>query len=175
MKKLLLPFFCIGTIAMVMVMNKTGAALKTSSTPLGILDLEFAYNAAKTTSIINTWELTKNIEVAKINTYWDFLFIFCYAGLLFVACKKIAVNIKGNVAKAGNAIAKGALFAGFFDVLDNAGMLLTLNNQGSETVAFLTTFFSVIKWGLVIIAVLYLLTGLLVLSYRKITSHHPSP
>ena len=168
MKKLLLPFFFIGTIAMVLVMNKTGATLKTLSTPLGIIDLEFAYNAAKTISIINTWEQTNNITVAKINTYWDFLFIFFYAGLLFVACKKIAFNIKGYVAKAGNTIAKGAILAGFFDVLENAGMLLTLNNQGSETIAFLTTFSSVIKWGLVIIAILYSLTGLLVLAYRKI-------
>lgn len=168
MKKLLLPFFCIGTIAMLLVMNKTGATLKTSSTPLGILDLEFAYNAAKTTSIINTWEQTNNITVAKINTYWDFLFIFFYAGFLFFACKKIATNTKGYVAKAGSLLAKGAILAGFFDVLENAGMLITLSNQGSETIAFLTTFFSVIKWGLVIIAILYSLTGLLVLAYRKI-------
>ena len=175
MKKLLLPFFLIGTIAMVMVMNKTGASLKTESTPMGILDLEFAYTATKTSNIITTWKQTENIHVAIANTYWDFLFIFFYSGFLFLACKKIAANIKGQVAKAGKIIAKGAIFAGFFDVLENTGMLLTLNNDGSETIAFLTTFFSVIKWGLVIIAVLYLLTGLLVLSYRKITSHHPSP
>ena len=171
MKKLLLPFFFLGSIAMMVVMLKTSASLKTDATPMGIIDLEFAYNTTKTSAIINAWAPTNeldNISVAKVNTYWDFLFLFFYAGFLFMACKKIAANIKGPVAKAGNIIAKAALLAGFLDVLENAGMLLTLNNQGSSTVAFCTTFISIIKWGLALIAVLYVLTGLLVLTYRRI-------
>jgi len=170
MKKLLLPFFFIGTIAMMVVMAKTGATLKTPATPMGILDLEFAYNTAKTSIIINAWAPTAgldNIAVAKANTYWDFLFLFFYAGFLFMACKKIALKIKGPVSKAGNLIAKGALLAGFLDILENVGMLLTLSNQGSATIAFATTFVSVIKWGLAIIAVLYVLTGVLALAFRR--------
>ena len=85
-----------------------------------------------------------------------------------MACKKIAANIKGPVAKAGSIIAKSALLAGFLDIIENAGMLLTLNNNGSSAIAFCTTFISIIKWGLAIIAVLYVLTGLLVLAYRRI-------
>lgn len=170
MQKLLFPFFLIGTIAMMVVMAKTGATLKTDAAPMGILDLEFAYSPNKTTPIINSWIQTDNISAAKVNTYWDFLFLFFYAGFLFLACKKIATNINGPAAKAGNLIAKAAILAGFLDVFENAGMLLTLNNQGSSAIAFATTFFSVIKWGLVIIAVLYVLTGLLVLAYRKIKS-----
>lgn len=170
MQKLLFPFFLIGTITMMVVMAKTGATLKTDAAPMGILDLEFAYSPNKTTPIINSWIQTDNISAAKTNTYWDFLFLFFYAGFLFLACKKIAAAIKGSVAKAGNHIAKAAILAGFLDVLENAGMLLTLNNQGSSAIAFATTFFSVIKWGLAVIAVLYVLTGLLVLAYRKIKS-----
>jgi hypothetical protein len=171
MKKLLLPFFFIGCMAMIVVMTKTGAMLNTPEAPHGVLNLEFAYNTAKTAPIINSWASinhTDLISAAKINTYWDFLFLFFYAGFLFLACKKIASNANGPVAKAGILIAKGALLAGFLDVLENAGMLLTLNNKGSSTVAFFTTFFSVIKWGLAIIAVLYVLTGILVWVYRKI-------
>jgi hypothetical protein len=171
MKKILLPFFFIGSMAMIVVMTKTGASLKTPAAPMGILDLEFAYNTSKTTPILNSWAPTvntDNIAAAKINTYWDFLFLFFYSGFLFLACKKIAAVIKGPVAKAGNFIAKGALLAGFLDMIENAGMLLTLNGQGSSTVAFCTTCISVIKWGLALIAVLYVLTGLLVLAYRRI-------
>ncbi len=168
MRKLLLPFFFIGTIVMMIVMAKTGATLKTPAARMGIFDLEFAYNTSKTTPIINAWVQTNNIAAAKINTYWDFLFLFFYAGFLFLACKKIATNNIGPVAKAGNLIAKGALLAGLLDVVENAGMLLTLDNQGSPTIAFCTTFVSIVKWLLAIIAVLYLLTGLLVFVYRKI-------
>jgi hypothetical protein len=170
MKKLLLPFFLIGTIALMVVMAKTGAVLKTPEAPNGILNLEFAYNTAKTTPIINSWASISHTDViaaAKINTYWDFVFLFFYAGFLFLACKKIAANTKGAFAKAGNLLAKGALWAGFLDIIENAGMLLTLNNQGSSTIALYTTVISIIKWMLALVAVLYVLTGLLALAFRK--------
>ena len=171
MKKLLLPFFFICNIAMMVVMNKTGATLKTAATPHGIINLEFAYNNVKTNAIINAWAPINeidNIAVAKINTWFDFLFICAYAFFFFFACTKIAGNIKGTLSKVGNNIAKAALLAGFFDVLENAGMLLTLNGYVNSSVAFLTTFFSVLKWGLVLLVVLYLLIALLVLAYQKL-------
>jgi len=149
MKKLLLPFFLTGTIAMMYVMAQTGAVLKTPEAPMGILNLEFAYSEAKTNPIINSWEVISGADVitaAKNNTYWDFLFLFFYAGFLFLACNKLAANLPGLAGITGKLVAKCALMAGFFDILENGGMLLTLNEQGSSAVAFCTTFFSVIKW-----------------------------
>jgi len=168
MKKYTIPFFLLGSVVMIYVMAKTGAPLKTPATLHGILDLEFAYNAEKTTVVINAWASLDNIVAAKLNTWLDFLFLFFYAGFLFIACKKIAANSTGPVASAGNIIAKAALGAGFLDILENAGMLITLNGYPSSAVSFCTTFISIIKWGLAIIAVIYVLTGLLVLGYRKI-------
>jgi len=155
---------------MMLVMAKTGSTLKTPATPMGILDLEFAYNLSKAQTVLNTWAPTSqldNIAVAKNNTWWDFVFLFFYAGFLFLACKKIAGNYDGPVAAAGNIIAKAAILAGILDVFENIGMLITLQGNTSTAIAFGTTFVSVIKWGLPLIAVLYLLTGLLVLGYRK--------
>lgn len=171
MKKLLLPFFFIGTVATMLVMMKTGAPLKTTVTPLGILNLEFAYNNAQVTGIINAWHEPSHphkILIAIYNTCWDFLFLFFYAGFLFLACKKIAGNLKGPASKAGNLIACGAILAGILDILENTGMLLSLHGHTSNTIAFLTVFCSVIKWGLAIIALLYVLTGLLQWVYQKI-------
>lgn len=171
MKKLLLPVFFIGTIAMIVVMGKTGATLKTPATPHGILDLEFAYNTAKTSAVINAWLPANgldNITAAKTNTYFDFVFLFFYSIFLFLACKRIAQTMNGPVAKAGNIIAPGALLAGFLDVLENTGMLISLGGNSSGTISFLTSFFSVIKWALALIAVLYLLTGLLALTWQKV-------
>jgi hypothetical protein len=170
MKKLLLPFFFIGSMAMIVVMTKTGAILKTPAAPMGILNLEFAYNTTKTTPIINSWASINHADVitaAKINTYWDFLFLFFYAGFLFLACKKIAAKTTGSFSRAGKLIAKGALWAGFLDIIENTGMLLTISNQGSSTIALCTTIVSVIKWALALVAVLYLLTGLLALAFHK--------
>ncbi len=171
MKKRLLPLFFIGTIVMIVVMAKTGATLKTAATPHGILDLEFAYDTAKTSVVLNAWAPATdldNIAAAKTNTYFDFLFLFFYSIFLFLACRRIAQNVKGPVGKAGNAIATGAMLAGLLDILENMGMLIALGGHISGTIAFLTTFFSVLKWALAIIAVLYVLTGLLALGWQRI-------
>jgi hypothetical protein len=168
MKKYTIPFFLLGSLVMIYVMAKTGAPLKTASTPLGILDLEFAYNTAKTSSVINAWATSDNIAAAKLNTWLDFLFLFFYSFFLFFASKRIAGTFQGVVAKTGQLVAKGALAAGFLDILENMGMLIALNSHISGSIAFCTTFFSVIKWGLAIIAVLYVITGTLALAYRKI-------
>lgn len=167
MKKYTIPFFLLGSLLMVYVMTKTGAPLKTAATPLGILDLEFAYNSSKVTTVIDAWTSSNNITTAKNNTWLDFIFLFFYSLFLFFACKKIARAFNGTVTKAGNMVAQGALVAGFLDILENTGMLLSLHGHTSGFFAFCTTFFSIIKWGLAIIAVLYVLTGALVLAYRK--------
>jgi hypothetical protein len=168
MKKYTIPFFLLGSVVMIYVMAKTGAPLKTPATLHGILDLEFAYNAEKTTVVINAWASLDNIVAAKLNTWLDFLFLFFYSLFLFFACKKIAGTFHGMVAKSGQLIAKGALVAGFLDILENMGMLIALNGHISGSIALCTTFVSVIKWVLAIMALLYVLTGVITLGYRII-------
>lgn len=171
MKKILLPAFVLGTLVMMFIMAQTGALLKTPASPHGIVSLEFAYNTTKTNSIIHAWapmETTDKIAAAKVNTYIDFLFLFFYVGFLFLSCKAIAAKLGNGFAKAGNIIANATLVAGFADVMENTGILFSLNKLISPTVSFCTVFFSVIKWVLALIAVLYILAGLLLLAYRKI-------
>ena len=48
-------FIIAGTLIMIYVMAVSGKSLKTAETPLGILNLEFAYNKAKTDVIMNAW------------------------------------------------------------------------------------------------------------------------
>ena len=147
---------------MIYVMAKTGAPLKTIATPHGILDLEFAYDTAKTNTVINAWSVKDPADIivaAKINTWLDFIFLFFYSIFLFLAAKKLSVSFGGGFGKAGKIVAKGALLAGILDVFENAGMLTTLSGHGSGAISFITASCSVIKWILAIIAVLYVLTG----------------
>jgi hypothetical protein len=170
MKKILIPLFLLGTAFMMYIMTETSALLKTPATRFGIINLELASDTIKTTAIIKAWSPTTGsdkIEIAKINTYWDLLFLFFYAGLLYLLCSFIAANTVGIISKAGYLIANAAILAGIADVMENTGMLFSLNGLISPMVSFCTAFFSVIKWSLVVIAVLYIITGLLVLVYRK--------
>jgi hypothetical protein len=162
MKKYSILFFLVGSLVMVYVMTSTGASLKTTNTPRGILDLEFAYNTTKTNIVLTAWAPNSsidNIAAAKFNTWLDYIFLFFYSIFLFLASKSISKSFAGAFGKAGKLIAKGALIAGCLDVLENTGMLLTLSGRGSGTVAFCTSFCSIIKWGLALLAVLYVIMG----------------
>ena len=63
--------------------------------------------------------------------------------VFFLACRKIAATIHRPVTVWGNRIAAGALFAGFLDILENAGMLVSPGGSVSDGVALFTTVVSV--------------------------------
>ena len=160
MRKYFFSIIAVGSLVMVMVMSKTGATLKTPATPLGILNLEFAYNGAKAEIVLNAWqpnEKYNNIEVAESNTWLDFIFLFFYSLFLYKACKILSGTYNGNLQKTGLLLANGALMAGFLDILENAGMLFTLQGNINNSILLLTTIVSIIKWILALAAVAYLL------------------
>lgn len=163
MKKYLLLFLLIGNLVMIVVMTKTGASLKTPATPKGILDLEFAYDTSKAAIVTTAWA-GDNIAAAKINTYLDFIFLLFYSLFLFFTSDKIARITKSN---AGKLIANGALYAGILDIVENAGMLMTLSGSTSGTTAFLTSACSVIKWILALLAAVYCLGGFIYIITQK--------
>ena len=147
---------------MMVVMAKTGATLKTAATPKGILDLEFAWNATKTTNVVLAWTgiiPADNVLAAMVNTWLDFIFLFFYSLFLNKTCRMIAVKFTGFFSAAGRLVATGALVAGLLDVLENIGMLTSLNGHISNTVSLLTVVFSITKWTLALAAVLYILVA----------------
>ena len=170
-KKILIPLFLLGTACMMYIMSQTSALLKTPQTKMGIIDLELAHTSAKTNAIIAAWAPaagTDRIDLARINTYWDLLFLFFYAGLLYLLCQFVSENTPGAMSRAGRLIASAAIIAGIADIMENTGMLFSLSGQVSALISFCTATFSVIKWSLVVIALLYALVGLPVVAYRKV-------
>ena len=173
MQKYSIIAFLIGSLTMAVIVTISGESLKTKDTPMGVLNLEFAYNSAKTTTVLNAWApnaSVDNIEVAKHNTWLDFIFLFFYSIFLFLASKAISRLFGGSFGRAGKLIARGALIAGLLDILENTGMLITLSGSGSDTIALFTTICSVAKWLLALVAVLYVLmagVGLLRARFKR--------
>ncbi len=162
MKYKRLLFFLIGMIGMIFIMNDTRRSLKYTKdiTPNGIVDLELAYDTAKTAAIIDAWKNTiierkSNIEKARINTYWDFLFIFFYSAFLFLMCRWIAPMYKQPVKKIGIFLASACLFAGLLDVFENMGMLQTLEGRSSGGITLFTAIFASIKFIILLLAAVY--------------------
>ena len=166
-----------GTLLMTAVMTIHGASLKTPGTPKGILNLEFAYNTAQASSVLNAWAVTNttnNVFQAKMNTWLDFIYLFFYSLFFFHACQLLASSFSGIIRITGNLLAKGALIAGLLDILENTGMLLTLNGHLSEYTTLLTFIFSISKWTLVIAAIMYVALMGSLLVRRKIWKVSPN-
>lgn len=166
-----------GTLLMTVVMTIHGASLKTPGTAKGILNLEFAYNTAQASSVLNAWAVTNttnNVFQAKMNTWLDFIYLFFYSQFFFHACQLLASSFNGSIQITGSLLAKGALIAGMLDILENTGMLLTLNGHLSQYTTLLTFIFSISKWILVIAAILYVVMMESVLISRKIWKVSPN-
>jgi hypothetical protein len=162
MKNSVLFILLLGTLAMAWVMSDTGKPLVTAFTPHGIVDLELAYNTEKTNAVTSSWAKVTPVDAiaaAKRNTELDFVFIAFYSLFFFTASQKLSRKFAGAFGKAGKYFAKGALVAGFMDVLENTGMLLSLSGKGSGLVSLCTATCSLFKWAIVVFLVLYVLTG----------------
>lgn len=172
MNKLLIPFFILGTIAMILVMGNTGKPLKTATTPSGILHLEFAYDTVQVNKTLAAWnvnELPDKMAAAKTNTYWDFLFIFFYAGLMYLSAKKLSGIYREGTGfeKAGKRIALLALVAGLLDIIENGCMLQSLNGNIQNWLAKTATVCASVKFTFLLIAVLYICISLPLSAYAK--------
>jgi hypothetical protein len=160
-----------GTAVMMIVMFITGRPLTNPSTPKGILCLEFAKTGTAVDGIISSWKKAAGgtnaiVDAAMVNTYLDFIFLFFYSLFLYSFCLRLANSLgkMKNAAKYFRLLAVLSLTAGLLDVMENAGMLTSLNEAGSDEVAMLTAIAAIIKWSLVILIILSLATGLV---YRK--------
>jgi hypothetical protein len=172
MNKLLIPFFILGTIAMILVMGNTGKPLKTATTPSGILHLEFAYDTVQVNKTLAAWKTNDHpdkIDAAVLNTYWDFLFIFFYAGLLYLSGKKLSGIYREGTGfeKAGKRIALLALVAGLLDIIENGCMLQSLNGNVQNWLAKTATVCASVKFTFLLIAVLYICISLPLSAYAK--------
>jgi len=155
MSKYFFTVIATGTLLMIAVMNITGKPLKTAATPLGILNLEFARNSQQATEIIHAWQPGNNIAAAEKNTIYDFLFIFFYTIFLMQGCKMVATRYSGAIQQTGLLLSSCAIAAGLLDVLENAGMLMTLHGHINDGITLFTVIASVIKWILAALCLLY--------------------
>lgn len=147
-----------GMLAVFLWMRVQGAPLKTTGTPLAILDLEFAWNLARGEKVLSAWS-GQLLDVARINIYIDFLFIIGYSAFLNLACNALAAKHTGGWQTAGLKIGRLMPIAGIFDIAENALMLLSLQATPNNNTAMATTAFALFKFALVLAGIGYLLVG----------------
>ena len=171
MKRLKIILSILGTIIMMYVMNITGRQLITQTTPNGILNLEFAYNQQRIDVILNAWMPSENInrlEIAKINTYWDFLYLFFYGFLLYNICNLLKHKLINGFGTIGVYFGKLAIIASLLDVVENGFMLSVLDSHYNPITLYIMVIASVLKWVIIAIVILYSSIGLVRLAGKAI-------
>jgi hypothetical protein len=169
MKNFIIIFLSIGLVVMLFMMMKTGSILKTPETPTGILNIEFAKDTAEMKRILGAWSRVKIdnkpiIEAAKTNTYWDFAFIFFYAGFFFYGNTLLSEKFRGNFIKICEWASVAAIFAGLFDCGENALILTSLSGKYSPIIVSLTKILAILKFTLITFSIV---TFIIMLSLRS--------
>lgn len=160
-------FLLAGTLLFFILLRIQGAALIQPYAPAGIVSFELASNAKTLEKLLIAYQLDHLIKAVRFNIFIDFFFIPFYAFLFYTLSGKIAVSLKGIVARIGAVIAFMALLAGIFDIGENILMLLASMDIYSNLTAILTCVFASIKFGLLGLNIIFIL---LLGSYTSIRS-----
>lgn len=148
-------------------MSATGSGLKTPSTPQGILHLEFANTPSKAAIVLKAWE-DNLIMTAKINTYWDFVFLLFYSFLFYNLCKWINHLLPNSkYGSLGILFAKLSILTGILDVMENIFMLSVLSKTYNSIQLIIMSCASYIKWALVVAIIIYCIIGLALFAFKK--------
>jgi len=144
-----------------------GAPLVTPVSKAGIVSLELAKTTEQSNIILHQWKQDQVVEQAITNTYIDFLFLLFYSLFLYAVCWSYSLRQQPLWASVSRILAITALLAGLCDVIENYFMLQMLEQQVTETRAYLSWLFAAIKFMLLIPVVLWSLICLPLLFRKK--------
>lgn len=152
------------SIAMIIVMRWQGSALITPVSPRGIIDLEFARDAATLEQLKLFW----NPRDLSNHIYLDFIFIFAYTWFLAAASSNL--SDKTGWKKYGKWSVSLALGAGFFDILENFMMIMVYQERFSPSLLQVVFFVAMLKFIMAALSLLYIvasLPGILIKNKKK--------
>lgn len=151
-------------------MQITGAPLKNDVAPGGIITFELVGTLEGSQAIIDSWTGLPLVW-AGVNMGLDFLFLFFYGVTIALACLMLAARKPANLhilEVAGKWLAAGVLFAAVLDIIENISLILLLTGSESEFLPQLARSVAIPKFGLVLLALLYVVVaGLMVLMKKE--------
>ena len=168
-KRSSLYILLISTVIVAVLMFLQGRPMKAGEVA-GILSLEFAPTKTDVQAVLEIWEEestpgTDIIQTAINNTRLDFIFLFCYSLFLFTCARQLSVYFSSR--KIFHFMAALALLAGLLDIVENVGMLQSLQGNVSNKMAFITAATAYFKWILVIVVIVFLIISFVVKLARK--------
>lgn len=132
-----------------------------SGTP-GILEFEFVRNADRASRFLSEWG-REGRDSVRLSLIVDYGFMVSYGA--FVTLAGLAIRDFGRrqgqraLASAGRVLPWFAAGAAAFDAGENAFLLLTLGGDGGSAAPVLATACASVKWILIVVALAYVVWG----------------
>lgn len=149
-------------------MRPVEAALKAASN-YGVMELEFAWTVEQIEHIFSSW--TSDLIAQELAvTYLDYGFLLAYstflAGITLLITRKI---LAGQIRLVGLYMTLVPFMAAVFDAIENFNLILMLSSPTNFPVfsPFLVSLFASIKFGLLILVVIFWLICAIWYSYQR--------
>jgi hypothetical protein len=154
-----------GLFIMIVIMRFQGSALTTPTSPLGIIDLEFATAPQRVIELLSHWD----VVAVKLNIWLDFLFIASYVYFLFVMAERFSLRWPDHhiMRQAGLFLSRVSIVAGMCDVVENLLMLQTISGNYTTLSLQLTFYCAAFKFVLIGIVLLYFIISIPAGAKRK--------
>ena len=162
------------TILALIGMQLTGAPLKTEIASGGIITFELVGTLTGSQGIIDSWQGPTMIW-AGINMGLDFLFLFLYATTISLGCLILANRMPKYLhvlSVLGMWLARGVVIAAILDIIENIALILLLTGSESELLPQLARGVALPKFGLVFLALLYIVSAALINGLNSYDKSH---
>lgn len=160
------------TLILFFVLRVFDAPLHTEEAPGGIVSFELAKTIDKTELILLSWDSNAKIS-AGLSLGIDFLFLISYSIFIATSCLLVAYkykDIKPIIYKIGITLAYLQFVAALFDAIENVALIKLLLGSQNAIYPSIAFYFATMKFLLIILAIVYILSSLIVLIFQKLFS-----
>jgi len=151
------------------MMRYLDSFLITERSPNGIVSLELAKESYMANEMILAWDAIAK-TAAGLSMGFDFLFLIIYASfisfLILIINKYLFLN--SNKRSLGRVFVGLPFLAAFFDIIENIALIKLLLGDVQSKWSLIAYYAAVIKFGLLIIVIVYILIGGVILVYKKL-------
>jgi len=156
------------TIISMAVMRYLDSFLINDVSQNGIVSFELAKDISRSTQIMESWD-SYSKTAAGISMGFDFLFLIFYSSFLSMLLFKLNDRLftKTNHKRLSIIIISIPLIAALFDVVENVALIKLLLGDFQQKWTTMAYYFAISKFGLLTLAIAYILVSILVLTIRK--------
>ena len=168
-KKTLFWIALILTLATFAMINQIDKHLKNDVVSTGIVSLQFAQSLDNSLAIINSWDTNAKIYAA-LSLGIDYLYLVAYGSFLALSVLLLAAKLPaGFLKKAAKIIVLTIVLAAILDGIENYASIRLLSGNRTQSMVSLVYYCASVKFALLGLGAIYLLTGLIVLFFKKKT------